>query len=105
MSYVVIITRQAARELDLAANWIAKQAPVAAARWYNGFVAAILRLNNNPRRCALAHEHRDFPYELRELLYGRRRNYRALFTIRKNEVVILGIRHAAQRDVTPDDFI
>ena len=43
-------------------------------------------------------------FELRQLLYGRRRTYRALFTIREHDVVVLSIRHSAQRDLTPDDL-
>ena len=105
MRYDVLITNRAERQLNEAADWIARSAPVAADRWFNGFVAAMLGLENNPERCGLAHESPNFPYELRQLLYGRRRNYRALVTIRGKVVVVLAIRHSAQPDVTPEDFI
>jgi hypothetical protein len=41
-----------------------------------------------------------FPFEVRQLLYGRKPHaYRILFTITANTVVILHIRHARQRPV------
>jgi plasmid stabilization system protein ParE len=104
MTYDVRVTDRAERQLNDAADWIAKSAPAAADRWFNGFVAALRGLKHNPERCGLAHENPMFSYELRQLLYGRRRNYRALFTVRGNIVVVLAIRHSAQPDVTPDDF-
>lgn len=76
--------------------------PQAAEKWLNGFVAALFTLVTDPRSHGLAHENDHFSCELRQLLYGRRRNYRALYTIRddRSEVVILTIRHAAQDDVS-----
>lgn len=103
MTYKVLISRRAQRELNQAADWIAKSAPETAERWFNKFVEALLTLRDNPHRCGFARENPSFPYELRQLLYGRRRNYRALFTIRENSVVVISIRHAAQRDLTPED--
>ncbi len=104
MSFEVLVTERASQELHQAADWIAKDAPETANRWFNGFVTAISTLDENPQRCSLARENRRFPFELRQLLYGRRRGYRALFTIRGSSVVVLSIRHAAQRELTPDDF-
>jgi plasmid stabilization system protein ParE len=82
MTYHVLVTTRAERELNQATDWIAKNAPDTAERWFRGFVKAILTLEENPERCALARENPEFPFELRQLLYGRRRSYRALFTIR-----------------------
>jgi plasmid stabilization system protein ParE len=81
-------------------------APRQAARWYAGFSAAIDSLAENPDRCPLARENDLFPYELRELHdgLGSRPTHRAVFTIRPDAVVILTIRHAAQKDLTPDDL-
>jgi plasmid stabilization system protein ParE len=104
MTYTVIVTRPAKGQLNRAADWIAEKAPEAAERWFNGFVAAISSLSRNPRRCGFAREHRQFPFELRELLYGRRRNYRAIFTIRGSQVIVIAIRHAAQAELTLDDI-
>ncbi len=105
MTFDVLVTERAERELNEAADWIAGDAPETSENWFNGFVAAIVSLGEHPERCGLARENDRFPFDLRQLLYGRRRNHRALFIIRGNLVVVLSIRHAAQADVTPDDFL
>ena len=104
MRYEVVITSRAERELNEAADWIAAQAPEAAARWYHGFVQAIIKLGDNPLRCAIARESALFPFQIRELLYGRRRNHRAIYTIRESKILVLSIRHAARDELTPDDL-
>ncbi|MBI1899865.1 MAG: type II toxin-antitoxin system RelE/ParE family toxin [Planctomycetia bacterium] len=104
MSFRVRVTARATRELNAAADWIARSAPRTAERWFNGFVRAIYSLRNRPRRCGLARENGRFPYELRQLLYGKGRRYRALFTIKGDAVVIVTIRHSSQRDLEPDDL-
>ena len=105
MSHEVLVTERAERELNQAANWIAETAPETAERWFNGFVQSILTLSSNPERCSLAAENKSFPFELRQLLYGRRRSHRALFTIRKKSVIILSIRHVKQKELSPDDLL
>jgi hypothetical protein len=55
--------------------------------------------------CHKAHENDRFPFEVYEILHGRRINkYRILFTVDKDSVIVLHIRHSAQRDVTADDL-
>jgi plasmid stabilization system protein ParE len=103
MRYRVVITDRATRELNDAADWMADRAPRAAERWFNGFCRAILSLREHPRRHGLAREAAIFPYELRQLLYGKKRNHRAVFTIRGDTVLVLTIRHAAQQDLSLED--
>lgn len=106
MDYDVVLSRQAERELNEAADGIAEQSasPAAAEKWFNGFIDTLMSLERLPQRCGFAREHERFPCELRQILYGRKRTYRALFTIRGNRVVILTIRHTARAEVTPDDI-
>ena len=104
MSLTVFVTERAEQELHQAADWIAKDAPEAANRWFNGFVNSLLSLSDNPLRCSRAREDNAFPFELRQLLYGSSRSYRALFTIRHSTVFVLSIRHSARRDLTPEDL-
>jgi hypothetical protein len=62
-------------------------------------------LQRNPERCPKAHENVSFSFELYELLYGRRHaKHRILFRIYRDVVLVLNIRHAAQRDLTEDDL-
>lgn len=67
---------------------------------------ALRSLEEQPLRCPLARENESFPYELRELHYGvgSRPTHRALLTVRPDAVVVLSIRHVAQKDVVPDDL-
>ncbi|MEX2172133.1 MAG: type II toxin-antitoxin system RelE/ParE family toxin [Pirellulales bacterium] len=102
-TYRVELTPRAECELDEAANWIASSAPETAQRWYWGFISAMESLASYPRRCGLATEQSEFPYELRQLLYGRSRSYRAIFTIRDDTVTVLAIRHAKQADLSPSE--
>ena len=104
MTYQVMLTQRAARDLEEAYRWIAERAPETAARWYNGFVDALATLSSHPERCALAPESRVFPTEVRQLLHGRRLTYRALFTICQQTVVVLHIRHTARRDASAEDL-
>ncbi len=107
MNLPVVIEPRAKQDLRAAAAWWAEnRSAEQAARWYDGFVDAIELLGENPVRYPLARENGEFPYELREMHYGLggRATHRAVFTIRPEAVVVLAVRHAAQRDITPEDF-
>ena len=107
MNLPVVIQPRAKDDLrDAAAWWAANRSAEQAARWYNGFLEALASLGEDPARHPLARENERFPYDLRALHYGlgRRATHRAVFTIRPEGVVVLAVRHAAQRDVTPGEF-
>lgn len=107
MSYRVNITTKAEAELHGAALWWAEhRSQEQAFRWLEGFEAALASLAEAPKKHALAREDADFSFTLRQLLHGlgSKPTHRALFRIRENEVIVYGIRHLAQRDVTPEDF-
>jgi plasmid stabilization system protein ParE len=75
MTYQVIIEPTAERGIRSAVRWIAEaQSPTAAARWYNGLLKKVATLKTHPFRCPIAAENDKFPEEIRELLYGKRRN-------------------------------
>lgn len=106
MTYAVVVTEKAARELEASAQWWARERSVEQAqRWYAGIRAAIATLAEQPQRCPQAIEQEDFPYALRELYYGlsARPTHRAVFTIVKQTVVVLTVRHVAQDRLHPDD--
>jgi plasmid stabilization system protein ParE len=78
--------------------------PASAARWHTGVYAKIRTLAHHPERCPLADDAADLGIDLRELLYGRKRNvYRILFTIDGRTVNVHRVRHAAQDRLAPDD--
>ena len=106
MTFRVIITEQAEREMQSAHDWWAEnRSKVQADRWYDGLAKAIADLTENPESHGLSRENQVFPYEIRDLLFGlgRRATHRAVFAVRGDEVVVLSIRHVAQRDLSPED--
>ncbi len=105
MTYEVIIEPPAEIEIEQAYLKIAADAPMAAARWYNGLLDAIERLSSHPKRCSLAPEDSAFELEIRQLLYGRKgQRYRALLTITEDTVHVLHFRHWAQAAMTADEI-
>ncbi len=107
MSYPVVFSQQAARELEEAADWWATHRdPAQAVRWYSGFSEKIVSVGEDPERFPPADENDDFPYTIRELNYGlsSRPTHRAIFTITQENVVVLTVRHIARDRLTLDDI-
>jgi plasmid stabilization system protein ParE len=101
MRHSVWIETRAIRDLDEASAWIAAQSPEAAERWLDAIEAEIRSLDLFPERCPRAREDGLFPYELRQLVYGRRHGrYRIIFTIRAEAAHILHVRHGARPAMT-----
>ena len=90
-------------ELDSIAilEWLmAQQAGDAGLRWFLALDDVIASLATLPHRCALAPENARFPFEVRQLLYGRKPHvYRILFTIRGDTVYILHVRHGRRKRI------
>ena len=99
MAFRVRTSARAKRDLDEILGWLlSRGAGLAGLRWFEGLRDALLSLANLPERCPLAPENRNFPTEVRQLLYGRTgHRYRVLFTIKRDTVVILHIRHGHRR--------
>jgi plasmid stabilization system protein ParE len=73
---------------------MAQQAGETGLRWFRGLKDALDSLSELPHRCSLAPENAEFPFEVRQLLYGRKpHQYRVLFIIEADTVIILHIRH------------
>jgi plasmid stabilization system protein ParE len=99
MAFRVKQTPQADHDLDAILDWLlAQQAGEAGQRWFRKLKEAVASLSEFPKRCPLAPENKEFPFEVRQLLYGRKPHmYRVLFTIEADTVVILHIRHGRRR--------
>ncbi len=104
MTYQVLLTDRATRDLDEVYQWCAERAPETAVGWYNGFLDALGSLANNPERCSMAAEASKLSVEVRQLLYGRKHSYRALFLIHEQFVVVLHIHHSARREAGVEDL-
>jgi plasmid stabilization system protein ParE len=99
MAFRVRTSARARRDLDaIVGRLLSQGAGDAGLRWFQGLREAIASLANLPERCAFAPENASLPYDVRQLLYGRRQHrYRVLFTIDGDTVLILHIRHGRQR--------
>ena len=107
MSYEVQLTPQARIELCNSALWWAEHRSTdQAAKWLEGFEAALRLLSENPERWPLAQENENVPLEIREMLFGigRRKTHRAVFRIREDRVVVHAIRHLAQDALSAKDL-
>jgi plasmid stabilization system protein ParE len=95
MVFRVETTPSAERDAQAILEWLLdEQAGETGLRWFLNLEHAIESLSRLPKRCALALESERFPFEVRQLLYGRRPHvYRILFTIEGDIVYILHIRH------------
>lgn len=105
MMYTVVTTERAAREIEAATAWWAKERSVEQAqRWFQGIRAAIAGLSTSPERCPIVAEQNVLPYEVRELHYGiaSRPTHRVVFTILRQTVVVLTIRHTSRGDLRPE---
>ena len=72
MAFRVRQTAQADYDLDIILEWLlARQAGEAGFRWFRKLKEAVTSLSELPERCPLAPENADFPFEVRQLLYGR----------------------------------
>lgn len=107
MKYRVVLLSRAEADLNEAVDWIAKCSPLAADRWFNRFVEAMLSLEAEPQRCGLAPESFAISDEVRQLIYRPKsgRVFRALFVIVGDEVRVLRIRGAGQDLLADEDWL
>ncbi len=106
MTHRVLIQPSAEEDIDSIVRWIAENSPRNAGEWYQRIKNAISSLSQNPKRCPIAPENEFFEEEIRHLLYGRRQYiYRILFTVHKDVVHVLHVRHGAMRLLNPSDGV
>jgi plasmid stabilization system protein ParE len=104
MAFQVVFRPQARSDIAAAVKWLAHRNPAAAARWRVGLFQVVQNLETNPALYPAADEAPELGLDLRELLYGRRQSiYRILFTIERQTVNVLRVRHAAQDRLTSGD--
>lgn len=107
MTYKVILSERAAQEIEETAAWWARERSVEQAKkWYQGIRSMISALDDAPERFPLASENAQFQYEIREFYYGVRSKltHRGVFTILRETVLVLTVRHLAQSSLQPEDF-
>ena len=99
MGFRVEITLQAERDAESILDWlIDEHGGRASIDWFVALDDAFDSLAKYPTRCTIAPESERFPFEVRQLIYGRKPNvYRILFTIEGRTVRVLHIRHGRRK--------
>jgi len=107
MNFWLNVTSQARDDITRNAGWWAEHHSLEEAlKWYDAVYEQLDTLLQFPESHGLAAENDAFPYDIREILVGgKRRTYRAIFTVAGPEVCVLTVRRALQRPVTPDDLL
>ena len=108
MSFRVILLPRAEADIETNPQWWAKNHSVEqAARRFEAMHEQLRALADFPERNGPSAESDDFPYEIRDKLLGLgpRRGYRAVFTIRGDDVYVLTVRRASQGALRPDDVV
>jgi plasmid stabilization system protein ParE len=109
VTYLIEISSIAEAEADSAFLRLAQVTSLSqASQWHSGLLKAIESLSTMPKRCPIAKENEYFTQEIRQLLYGQKRNaYRILFTVLEevSTVRILHVRHSSQPAIgeVPED--
>lgn len=105
MTNPVIVHHPARMDILEAYSRGADNAPVAAEKWLGRLENAIESLNQNPRRCPVAHENDEVVEELRELLFGKRPNvFRIVFAMDGDTVRVLRFLRGQRRFLTPEQI-
>lgn len=97
----LVYTQAAVQDLYEAYTYIRSESPRNAAIWRAKLMSAANSLRSSPGRCSLAPENSLTTEEIRQLIFG---NYRVLFTIDGESVVILHFRHAAREPMSLDEL-
>jgi plasmid stabilization system protein ParE len=99
MTFRVETTAAAEEDADAILAWLmSERAGDTGVRWFAALQDAVASLAEFPARCPLAPEDAVFPFEVRQLLYGRKPHvYRILFTIKDQTVYVLHIRHGRRQ--------
>jgi plasmid stabilization system protein ParE len=101
MAFRVEISAQAESDAEAILEWLTSQhSGETGIRWFLALENAIASLAAFPERCSRAPESARFPFEVRQLLYGRKPHvYRILFTIEGQTVNVLHIRHGRRKPI------
>jgi plasmid stabilization system protein ParE len=97
----VAISIRAEQEASRAYAWISERNPVRAEHWFRALHAVLLSLRVFPERCPRAPEGKRFGKEIRQVMLG---EYRVLFRIEEDRVLIIHVRHGAMAQLRRTDI-
>jgi len=104
VTYRVIVTTQAQKDIRSEYHYIQKDSPPNAMRWVQDVYDRIATLETMPGRCGAARENAYFDEELKQLIF---KSHRLVFWIYevKKEVYVLFVRHARRQTVGEKDSL
>lgn len=105
--FQIVVHEQAKNDIKRNADWWAEHHSIdQALAWSDAVERQLQDLSQNPERFGIANENGRFAYEIRQILIGlgKRRSYRAIFTIKGDSVHILTIQRAEQSQLAHDDL-
>ena len=97
-----VTTDLAAAEIEEAYCFIRdRDGPERAASWRRRMYDKVDFLEVFPERCSYAPENDRCRVELRNTFYG---EYRIIFTVREDDVVVLHVRHGKRRELSDEEL-
>jgi plasmid stabilization system protein ParE len=105
MAFRVEISLQAEHDAESILEWLlSEHSGQTGIDWFLALDDVFASLAEFPDRCPLAPESARFPFDVRQLFYGRKPQiYRILFTISGDVVNVLHIRHGRRKPVDPTE--
>jgi len=100
MKYSVRISLEAKQHLDAIGRYIAEDSAEQAKRWRRNLFQQIRSLETFPHR-EIVYPAQQVGRDIRHIFFG---VYRILFTIERDTVVVLAIRHGARKPLSPKDI-
>lgn len=94
MIYKIVVPPSIQDKIRQQVLYIAADKPTAALAWYDKIHDGIQSLAEFPNRCPLAPENTYLLFELRHLIVG---NYRILFKVDSDTVVVLDFKESHQQ--------
>ncbi|MFT7641849.1 MAG: plasmid stabilization system protein ParE [Pirellulaceae bacterium] len=105
MKYQVRILPQAEEDIERNAKWWAEHRNSdEAVKWFFAVRDQLESLGKFPSRCPVSAENDDFDREIRDLIVGPGRTYRAVFTIEDDVVNVLAVRRSDEGRLHSVDF-
>ncbi|MBX3438621.1 MAG: type II toxin-antitoxin system RelE/ParE family toxin [Planctomycetaceae bacterium] len=106
MSFRVVVTARAERDLKQIGDWLMERSPEGAKSWTSAAWKAIKRLGGNPRTCPFAPENGRSDREVRNVMFRTRRGrtYRAVFVIEGDAVFVTHFRGPGQDVLSSADI-
>jgi len=102
MKFRIVITDRALTDLRGIRDYIAANSPHNAAKFLEKLLSQLALLETHPDAFATAREDPLVPYTLRQLVI---KPYRILYRVEGKQVLILHIRHAAERNAAREELL